>query len=320
MGRVIFPAPTGTPPYRRLWVYGLKDRLPLWQASRAHRGVMSMRPVWATAMKNGKLTKSISTTFSLPDRGGVQDRAGNVLQALMTIRERVQQDVEALQDNQQSLETEQKKLAHNQAELAQRRDKCETQQRDVQTRAADLNQQQADVETAFDQLQVNLRKLGADAEQLDAERTRLAEHQEAQARAVATLAEREHALARSEQQMENRTVEQNTRESEFQQQVSEFSAKAKALEADALALATARETVTALQAQLNRDHEEIALQREELLRRLDSAPQVVRTPSNGQSVPAPSTPWQSVPKPASAPKVDRFRKLRRDAKRRAIGV
>ncbi len=152
----------------------------------------------------------------------------------------------------------------------------------------------------------------------------MAEHQAAQERAVATLAEREHSLARSVQQMENRAAEQNTRESEFQQQVSEFNAKAKALEADASALAAARETVTALQAQLNRDHEEIAVQREELLHRLDCAPQVARTRSNGRNAPdhapAPSTPWQSGPKPASAPKVDRFRKLRRDAKRRAIGV
>jgi hypothetical protein len=80
-----------------------------------------------------------------------------------------------------------------------------------------------------------------------------------------------------------------------------------------------RETLATMQAQMNRDHQEIAQQRQELLERLGA---VEVSGSNGASKPAAAAAaagngWQH-PKPAAM--ADQFRKLRRDSKRRAIGV
>ena len=79
-----------------------------------------------------------------------------------------------------------------------------------------------------------------------------------------------------------------------------------------------------LQSQLAQGQQEVAAQREELLQRLGSAPAIpiATRPEKPSREPGISEPSESTatPKPAASRAAEQFRKLRRDAKRKAIGA
>lgn len=128
-----------------------------------------------------------------------------------------------------------------------------------------------------------------------------------------------------------RTSELESMSQNLQQQESDITTRAKQLEAEESEHASIRDTLATLQGQLNRDKEEIATQREELMERLGSTPKhtskksvksepVEQADEVEEQEPAPEVlaPKKATPKPASGS--DQFRKLRRDAKRKAIGA
>ncbi len=87
-------------------------------------------------------------------------------------------------------------------------------------------------------------------------------------------------------------------------------------------LAGTRDTLAYLQAQVAQGQLEVAAQRDELLQRLGGARQIPVTARSEnhqpeiQEEPSPA----SAPKPAASRAAEQFRKLRRDAKRKAIGA
>jgi DNA repair exonuclease SbcCD ATPase subunit len=113
---------------------------------------------------------------------------------------------------------------------------------------------------------------------------------------------------------------------ELQRWRDELAARAHEMDARACELAKARDAMAAMQAQVTRDNEEIAIQRDELLQRLGSVPLITIPSTNGNGGSRLSTSLRhepvlvGVPKPAGGAAAEQFRKLRRDAKRRAIGV
>lgn len=116
----------------------------------------------------------------------------------------------------------------------------------------------------------------------------------------------------------------------LQEQENDISARAMKLETEESQHASIRDTLVTLQDQINHDKEEIASQREELMERLGSTPKISpKKPATPEPVdvmetqepePEPEAPAVKKASPKSATGSDQFRKLRRDAKRKAIGA
>jgi len=152
---------------------------------------------------------------------------------------------------------------------------------------------------------------------------RLVEQQQVQAKTADVIAEREHAVAVVEQKLNQQSREIEAQSLALKEREADISSRMRQLETDTAELAAAREMVFTMQAQLERDHHEVASQREELLQRLGITPPRAAAPQPSRraaAVHAPSWRSSSEPKPASTDGAEQFRKLRRDSKRKAIGV
>ena len=133
----------------------------------------------------------------------------------------------------------------------------------------------------------------------------------------ATAAEHQRMVARSEQ--ETADLKRRTK------LIEEHEGRA---EQAHMEIESTRQVLAAMQARLTREQQELATQRGELLEQIGGLPTRIG-PSNGKAVagaPADLTQSESTsapsrpPKPAGGSTTSQFRKLRRDAKRRAIGA
>ena len=137
------------------------------------------------------------------------------------------------------------------------------------------------------------------------------------------MADRERTVQTSEQQVREQISALEPQREELAQQSQGLLSKSKELETYAAELAQTRDTLVAMQNQLVKDQQEIATHRESLLERLGSVQRSASVPADLTSglAPLPAAPvGPGVAKPAATPAARLFRKLRRDAKRKAIGV
>ena len=116
-----------------------------------------------------------------------------------------------------------------------------------------------------------------------------------------------------------------THEQEKQEALTtELAAQEEHLDAQAAELSDTKSTLRSMQAQLAEGQKEVAVQREQLLDRLGGAPPLPTEIRQGRIESEESTPVdssvESVPKPASSQAAAQFRKLRRDAKRKVVGL
>ena len=121
-------------------------------------------------------------------------------------------------------------------------------------------------------------------------------------------------------------------EDRIEQQRQELAEREEQLNRHTAELIETRNGLVTMQQQLAHAQQEVAVQREELLAQLGGAGSItapatkttpaevaVEVPSNTPP-PPPSQPEPAQPKAASTATTEQFRKMRRDAKRRAIGV
>lgn len=285
-----------------------------------------LRPVVEHALGMRELThdRTVELDGDGPDPGRVQQLARQAVQALRVAQEHVRVDAEGARTERERIAEERERLAASEAHLADQRRDFEVQLADIVKKTADLERQTSDVNAARKQLEDDAKALVQRQTEWKTGEARLAEHEQRQAVAALALASREKALAQSERELEIRVRALEPRKRELEQQEKELTAQRRQLDVQVTELNETRKTLTAMQTQLTRDHQEIAIQREELSQRLDSVARVA--PSRSESVgiaeapvSARVTPMRG-PKPAVAQAVDQFRKLRRDAKRKAIGV
>lgn len=138
-------------------------------------------------------------------------------------------------------------------------------------------------------------------------------------------------------EMSSSVSEMDSMKTELQNRENEIFSRTQQLDADMADQANIRDSLATLQEQLNRDQEEIAVHREELMQRLGATTKTAKTSTRNkqavsvdetthpdedlvaeESEPKKDSPKKASPKPASG--ADQFRKLRRDAKRKAIGA
>lgn len=148
------------------------------------------------------------------------------------------------------------------------------------------------------------------------------------------MLEMKNDVDRQRNEMSSRVSEMESMKVDLENQENEIASRTQQLDADIADQVTVRDTLATLQEQLNRDQEEISVQREELMQRLgattkSSSRKKQAVPVNEASEPDEDlnseetkpeidSPKKASPKPASG--ADQFRKLRRDAKRKAIGA
>ncbi len=152
--------------------------------------------------------------------------------------------------------------------------------------------------------------------------TRLEELQSHVVSAESELKKREQAVLAAQREVENRLRELAPKQKELDLRALDLEAQTTELEQRGSELEELREALTEMQSQLKTDHDEVSAHRQELLKRLSRLPE--QHAENQEPMPAmvemppDSNGW--APKPAATGGVDQYRKLRRDAKRRAIGV
>lgn len=286
----------------------------------------NVRPVAEHPLGTRELThdRTVELDGDGPDPGRVQQLARQAVQALRVAQEHVRVDVEGARTERERIAEERERLAASEAHLADQRRDFEVQLAEIVKKTADLGRQTSDVNASRKQLEDDAKALIQRQTEWKTGEARLAEHEQRQAAAAVALADREKALAQSERELETRVRALEPRKRELEQQEKELAVQRRQLDAQVSELSETRKTLTAMQAQLTRDHQEIAVQREELLQRLDSVARVA--PSRSESVCIAEAPYSARPMPVRGPKpaiaqaVDQFRKLRRDAKRKAIGV
>jgi DNA repair exonuclease SbcCD ATPase subunit len=196
-------------------------------------------------------------------------------------------------------------------------------------------EQRAGLKRAAREVEAAREELASHRKALEADLRKLQQDQEAQVRATATLEDRKRLIDSKEAELLERDRAWEPRVTELRHQEAELKTRSDQLEAYAAELANAREKLTAMQAEMARGEQELTALRAELLERLGtttrgpwiapalSTARVGPPEEQEEDAPAaevPSVPARVVPKPAASPAADQFRKLRRDAKRKAIGV
>jgi hypothetical protein len=269
---------------------------------------------------------SIELETAAPEPSRVLQLARQAVQALRAAQEHVRLDAESVRSERERIVRERERLTQSETQLAEQRLEFETQLADIVKMTADIERQTAAVDATRKQLEDDAQALTQGQEECKAGQARLAEQEQRQAAAAKILAERENGLAQAERELENHLRSLEPRKRQLEQQEQELTAQRRQVDAQAAELDETRKTLAAMQAQLTRDHQEIAVQRDTLLERLGSVARVAPAPAEslrvgiaGEPVSAHATPVRG-PKPAALPADEQFRKLRRDAKRKAIGV
>ncbi len=226
----------------------------------------------------------------LPDVSGLRSLTDEVIDALRTARREIHEQLQEREGRIKACEDE----------LSRRQEEFDT----------SIESEKTAVSQREDELREEQQHLQAERESLTAATHTLEERE----RAAAALEER---IRQTEAQLQDVAAKQHAREYELEERVAQIDTHGHESESQAAEAASARETVAMLQNQLERELAEVAAQREELMRRLDVTP-----------MPAAGEPTQPLPDEAPAPaeesserkKAGMFRKLRRDAKRKALGV
>jgi len=143
-------------------------------------------------------------------------------------------------------------------------------------------------------------------------------------RVSADLETRTASIARIERETDAKARELEPKKQDLERREQELRSWSEQVEVQTAEMTQTREVLTDMQAQLEHDHKEVSAHRDELLQRLSqfgprTAPPVPAAPVEPEK-PSAAHPSGRSPKPAVAQAVDQFRKLRRDAKRKAIGV
>lgn len=190
--------------------------------------------------------------------------------------------------------------------LAHEADACRAAHSQVEAQRAKLAVQENDIESR--------------QAKVAAEENRISQLQSQHASALKDLETRDRKYEADQRSLEGRMANMNTHAQQLQSEQEALTQSRKKFDARAEELEETRQALSVMQAQLTGDQKALADQRNQLLNQLG--------PSTARSVPAmPEEPQAepvlanvAEPKPAENKSAKLFRKLRRDSKRRAIGV
>jgi len=282
-------------------------------------------------------TSDPKTKVSLPpDMGEVHDLAATALSKIKEAQEAILRETQELDEGFQQLGDDRAKIVALRDELKHRSEECEARVQEVSTRQADLDQREAALHQEQARLHEMSRNLASQEEQLaaagedfDQQMAAFRQEKEKYDALHASLGKKEQELTANSRVLQEKFAALEQREEELESLAQELEERQQRVDREAAEIGRTREALGAMHAQLAHDQKEVASQREELLTRLGAAPpkssgsSPVNVVHPKEKMPAPSTNGSSgqddAETPASAA-ARQFRKLRRDAKRRAIGA
>lgn len=260
----------------------------------------------------------------LPNPEDVQRLAQDALQRLKVAQTQLHQEAEALSNEFLQIDRDREELKRVRAELQSQQGRTAEERAKLDALRIEVDQTRLEIQQSNEQCQGERQALDAKKEEFLILRNNLARERDEHAASVAIIAERERAIELAERRLNDMANELQPRQQSLEQREAEIAARTEQLEAYANELTELRETLIRMQEQLAQSQHEVAHQREELLSRLGSTPVPSTAPRKLEQKfePVQAVPTLNGNKPKSAGGVaaEQFRKLRRDAKRRAIGA
>ncbi len=258
----------------------------------------------------------------VPDSGRVRELAHEAVRTLRSTHEHLQGQAQELDAQRQRLSEEREEITQQELDLDRRRKEFENELAEVVKMSADLERRTTDMEASKKQLQDDHRLLAQRQEECQSLGLKLKDQEHKQKALTHSFAEREEALVQARRELESKTRELEPQRQALERREQELAARCQAVNAQTLELDQTREMLAVMQAQLEQDNHALSAQRDELLHKLSTVARPT-PPSEAFMVQAEKSVAAHPPrgpKPAVADAIDQFRKLRRDAKRKAIGV
>lgn len=269
-------------------------------------------------------TAPIQCETPLPNPEDVQRLAQEALQRLKLAQSQLHQEAEALSHEFLQIDRDREDLKRIRADLQTQQGQTVQERAQLDALRDEVQRAQTDIQQAHEQCQGERQALDAKKDEFLILRNNLARERDEHAASVAIIAERERAVELAERRLNEMASELEPRQQSLEHREAEIASRTEQLESYANELTELRETLIRMQEQLAQSQHDVAHQREELLSRLGSTPIPTTAPRRLEQK---IEPMQAVPtlngnKPKSAGGVaaEQFRKLRRDAKRRAIGA
>ena len=269
-----------------------------------------------------------------PDTGDLQRTAREALDVIRQAHEQLRHEVAAVAQREQELEQERVGINSSGRSLEVLSEELHAKREDQEAQLAKLNEQVAEITATAEGIESDRRTLEQEHQALAAQQSSLEEVQRQQAEAANALAERERASNENEARLSRQIKELEPLRHTLDERQAELEERSEHLANFESELTEKHRLLATLQEQLTEEQRQVAQQRRIMFDRLG-------TPEQGESDgPTVSMPTREVdrptgvteeavkvnavpvatPQPAAGGKADQFRKLRRDAKRRAIGV
>ena len=304
---------------------------------RADRTLTSVDLQFSKDFGGGNIVTAVaqqSKAMNVPDTADLQRTAREVLDVMQQAHEQLRNEVAAVARRQQELEQAREGINSSRRSLEMLSEELEVKRGDQEVQLAALNKQVAELATSADRIESDRITLQREHEALAAQQASLEDAQRQQTEAGQALDERGRAFEENEARLGRQIKELEPLRCTLDQRQTELEERSEQLASLETELTEKHRMLATLQDQLTEEQQQVAQQRRLMLERL-GPPEQVDSDRLPVSMPTPemeqptgvtqvaekvTTVPVATPQPAAGGKADQFRKLRRDAKRRAIGV
>ncbi len=263
-----------------------------------------------------------------PDFGRVQARGSEMLQALRDSKEWLNQESAESRTVQERIAREQTDVANDRKDLLELRDDVEGKFTQLAAATKEIETYRAGAEELRQRIDEQSRSIAAGQQQLDRLRAQLEEQARANSARADEIMQRDAELEMARQRLNEESQSVHAMNEEMQSRTDELERREEEVQASVGDVASRREALGTLQNQLVREQKDLAGQRQELLDRLDTVPVRAGRTEKTSDADAVAVEGQSAellqsgpaPKPAGNSAAEQFRKLRRDSRRKAVGV
>ncbi|MCH7993069.1 MAG: hypothetical protein IIB57_01345 [Planctomycetes bacterium] len=275
-----------------------------------------------------------SKAMNVPDTADLQRTARETLDVIRQAHEQLRHEVAAVAQRQRELEQEREGINSSRRSLEVLSEELEVKRGDQEVQLAELNKQVAELATSADRIESDRITLQREHEALAAKQASLEDAQRQQTEAAKALDERGRVFSENEARLGKQIKELEPLRCTLDQRQTELEERSEQLASFETELTEKHRMLATLQDQLTEEQQQVARQRRLMLERfgtpeqVDSDRRTVSRPTPEMEEPTgvtqvavkETTVPVATPQPAAGGKADQFRKLRRDAKRRAIGV
>jgi len=271
----------------------------------------------------------INCIESFPDSQELRSMTTNALDALRSAQQQLHEQIETLDAQRDQIDADQGQLKSESSAINNAQRNLERESERLEILASSLQDQKRTVDASLADVSAQKQELEVSVKEFESIKQQWKSEREDHAQVVVLHKKREVALSSAESQLNQLAAEIEPKQESLDKREQELEARSSKLEILACELDERRKMLVTMQTELEHSQQTVSSQREELLARLGS---IHEAPASSMPIPH-ETPHAEIPKdieemqapsvkpkPAASAAADQFRKLRRDAKRRAIGA